>query len=250
MNALEEPERTDDAMYRGGVRILQHRRGYRFSFDAVLLAHEVARLRPARGVEFGAGSGVVSLCLATMLPDYWGKAFEIQPSLAQLARENVVRNGMSERLEVVEGDVRRLPQEVDAAEVVFMNPPYFGAREGTPSPNRERALARHQANGSLVELLDAAKRLVAGGAVVFVYPGAREEMAIAALAAAGLRGVLVRRVVGHQGGAAAFVVLTAREHGAAGLRLLEPVVLHDASGSVTAAHLAIVDGLLPPAEVG
>ena len=250
MTAPEDQERTDDAMYRGGVRILQHRRGYRFSFDAVLLAHEVARLRPRRGAEFGAGSGVVSLCLATMLPEYRGKAFEIQPSLAHLARENAVRNGLAERIAVVEGDVRRLPQEVDAPEVVFMNPPYFGAREGTPSPNLERARARHQANGSLVELLQAAKRMVAGGAVVFVYPGAREEMAVAALAAAGLGGVSVRRVVASEGAAPAFVVLTAREQGAEGLRLLEPIVLADAGGSATAAHLAIVDGLLPPAEVG
>jgi tRNA1Val (adenine37-N6)-methyltransferase len=229
---------------------LQHRRGYRFSFDAVLLAHEVARLRPQRGVEFGAGSGVVSLCLATMLPEYRGKAFEIQPSLAQLARENAVRNGLAERIEVVEGDVRRLPQQVDAPEVVFMNPPYFGAREGTPSPNRERALARHQANGSLVELLQAATRVVAGGAVVFVYPGAREEMAVAAIAAAGLRGASVRRVVAREGATPAFVVLTAREHGDQGLRLLEPILLAEAGGRVTAAHLAIVDGLLPPADVG
>jgi tRNA1Val (adenine37-N6)-methyltransferase len=237
-------------MYRGGVRILQHRRGYRFSFDAVLLAHEVARLRPERGVEFGAGSGVVSLCVATMLPEYRGKAFEIQASLAQLARENAVRNGLAERIEVVEGDVRRLPQQVDAPEVVFMNPPYFGAREGTPSPNRERALARHQANGSLVELLQAATRVVAGGAVVFVYPGAREEMAVAAIAAAGLRGASVRRVVAREGATPAFVVLTAREHGDQGLRLLEPILLAEAGGRVTAAHLAIVDGLLPPADVG
>lgn len=250
MTEPEEQERTDDAMYRGAVRILQHRRGYRFSFDAVLLAHEVARLRPGRGAEFGAGSGVVSLCLATMLPEYRGKAFEIQPSLAQLARENAVRNGLAERIAVVEGDVRWLPQEVDAPEVVFMNPPYFGAREGTPSPNLERALARHQANGSLVELLQAAKRMVAGGAVVFVYPGAREEMAVAALAAAGLGGASVRRVVASEGAAPTFVVLTAREQGAEGLRLLEPIVLADAGSNATAAHLAIVDGLLPPAEVG
>jgi tRNA1Val (adenine37-N6)-methyltransferase len=250
MTAPEDQERTDDAMYRGGVRILQHRRGYRFSFDAVLLAHEVARLRPERGVEFGAGSGVVSLCVATMLPEYRGKAFEIQASLAQLARENAVRNGLAERIEVVEGDVRRLPQQVDAPEVVFMNPPYFGAREGTPSPNRERALARHQANGSLVELLQAATRVVAGGAVVFVYPGAREEMAVAAIAAAGLRGASVRRVVAREGATPAFVVLTAREHGDQGLRLLEPILLAEAGGRVTAAHLAIVDGLLPPADVG
>jgi tRNA1(Val) A37 N6-methylase TrmN6 len=86
--------------------------------------------------------------------------------------------------------------------------------------------------------------------VVFVYPGAREEMAIAALAAAGLRGASVRRVVANEGAAPAFVVLTAREHGADGLRLLEPIVLAEAGGSATAAHLAIVDGLLPPAEVG
>ena len=249
MTAPEDQERTDDAMYRGGVRILQHRRGYRFSFDAVLLAHEVARLRPARGVEFGAGSGVVSLCLATMLPDYRGEAFEIQPSLAQLARENVVRNGMSERLAVLEGDVRSLAETVEAPEVVFMNPPYFGAGEGTASPNRERALARHQENGSLVELLQAAKRLVGGGAVVFVYPGAREGIAIAAIKEAGLQGASVRRVVASEGAAPSFVVLTARTQGAEGLRVPEPIVLADASGGATAAHLAIVDGLLPAAGV-
>ena len=130
-----------------------------------------------------------------------------------------------------------------------MNPPYFGAGEGTASPNRERALARHQENGSLVELLQAAKRLVGGGAVVFVYPGAREGIAIAAIKEAGLQGASVRRVVASEGAAPSFVVLTARTQGAEGLRVPEPIVLADASGGATAAHLAIVDGLLPAAGV-
>jgi hypothetical protein len=47
----------------------------------------------------------------------------------------------------------------------------------------------------------------------------------------------------------AFVVLTARAQGAEEMRLLEPIVLQDASGGATGAHLAIVDGLLPAAGV-
>lgn len=241
----EPPERTDDAMYRGAVRVFQHRRGYRFSFDAVLLAHEVARHRPRHGLEFGTGSGIVSLCLATMLPDYRGEAFEVQASLAKLARENVARNGLAERIGVIETDVRSLNRVPAGATLVFMNPPYFGAGEGTPSPNRERALARHQENGSLLDLLRVAKEVAAGGAVVFVYPGEREEGAVAALRGAGLTEIAVRRVLPREESPAVFVVLHAGAAGNDSLRLLQPIVLHDASGAPTEAHLAIVDGLLP-----
>lgn len=241
----EQPERTDDAMYRGAVRVFQHRRGYRFSFDAVLLAHEVARHRPRHGIEFGTGSGIVSLCLATMLPDYRGEAYEVQASLAQLARENVERNGLGDRIGVIESDVRSLNRVGGGPTTVFMNPPYFGAGEGTPSPNRERALARHQENGSLLDLLRVAKQVAAGGRVVFVYPGEREVAAVAALRGAGLTDIAARRVLPREGGPATFVVLHAGLSDNGTFRLLQPIVLHDASGAPTEAHLAIVDGLLP-----
>ncbi len=243
---MEEPaERTDDAMYRGAVRILQHRRGYRFSFDAVLLAHEVARHQPAYGVEFCAGSAVVSLCLAAMLPPYRGEAYELQPPLAALARENVARNGAAERIVVSEGDVRSIATAVQRPDIVFMNPPYFGAGEGTPSPNQERALARHQVNGSLVELLVAAKRVAAGGTVLFVYPGEREAAAVAALERAGLGHISVRRVLPRDGAAASFIILRGSEGGTTPTRILRPTLLHDEAGAISDAHRAIVDGLLP-----
>lgn len=240
-------ERTDDAMYRGAVRILQHRKGYRFSFDAVLLAHEVARGRPQRGVEFCAGSGVVSLCVAHLLADYRGRAYEVQPALAALAAENVVRNGFAERIEVAARDVRTLEDQRQGAVTVFLNPPYFGPGEGTESPNRERAIARHQAYGTLRELLVAAARVAGDGEVVFVYPGEREAQALAAAADAGFAALRLRRVRTRPGAAPAFLIVRGTTAGTSCLETDDETLLFDDAGEMTPAHRAIVDGLLPPA---
>src|SRR5437016_1205479 len=105
---------TVDAVCRGEVIVVQPRRGYRFSIDALLLAHFAAEaaqtLKPAarHAIDLCAGCGVVGLLLARRLPGCELDLVELQPELARLASEGARRSGLGERVRVHSLDLRGL----------------------------------------------------------------------------------------------------------------------------------------------
>ena len=98
---------TSDAFLGGALDILQPASGYRAGLDAVLLAAACgARTGDgARVLDAGAGVGVAGLCLARRVADADVTLVEREPVLAGLARENIVRNALAERVHVVELDI-------------------------------------------------------------------------------------------------------------------------------------------------
>jgi tRNA1Val (adenine37-N6)-methyltransferase len=62
--AKDEPR---DSILGGGLTVIQPRRGYRFSVEAILLARFVRPRAGARILELGAGCGVVALIIAALL---------------------------------------------------------------------------------------------------------------------------------------------------------------------------------------
>lgn len=90
------------------VHIYQHKNGYRFSVDALLLAEFVTMPRVRRIADFCAGSGVIGLLLARRYPAASLNLVELQRSLAKLARKNVDLNEMAGRVTVVHGDLKDL----------------------------------------------------------------------------------------------------------------------------------------------
>lgn len=159
-----------------GLQIFQHRRGYRFSVDALLLA-DFARASVGRGpfIDLGTGCGVVSLLLAKAA-GVNGVAVEIQSPLAALARRNAAQNGLSEAVEVVEADFRQLRGRLlpGSFQCAVSNPPFFPMSEGRVNPDSERAMARHEVAGNVGDVACAARWLLKdGGALCVVFPAAR-----------------------------------------------------------------------------
>ncbi|MEK6851454.1 MAG: hypothetical protein AABY30_02825, partial [Candidatus Thermoplasmatota archaeon] len=97
---LRRDGETLDAFYHGRVRVLQKKKGYRFSVDAPLLAAFIRTRADDEALELGTGSGVISLLLSVK-PFRRIVALEIQEGLADLARRNVELNGLGDRVEVV-----------------------------------------------------------------------------------------------------------------------------------------------------
>ncbi len=181
---------TLDAFYRGRIRVLQSKTGYRFSVDAPLLA-DFIRTRPDdEALELGTGSGVVSLLLSVK-PFRRITAIEIQPGLAGLARRNVGLNGLGDRIEVIEADLRTY-EPGRAFDLVFSNPPYIRRATGFLSASAEKSAAKHELHGAIGEILrKTAAWLAPDGRASFVYPEKRREEL---LAAAGEAGLGVRRL--------------------------------------------------------
>jgi tRNA1Val (adenine37-N6)-methyltransferase len=187
---------TVDSLLKGRVRLYQPARGARMSLDPVLLAGFV--VPPfGRFLDIGAGVGPLSFLLLARDPAATGVAVEIQPRLAALASRGRDDNGWRERLEIIEGDVRRLDARVGAAgyDLVVTNPPYRPLHTGNVSPDPERALAHHEVALALGEWLDCAARAVrSGGRVAAILPADRTDELLAALPARGLAPTRLRRV--------------------------------------------------------
>jgi FkbM family methyltransferase len=151
-------EVTDDAFLGGALRLLQPSEGYRAGIDAVLLA-AAAPLKTGRKelvLDVGAGVGTVGLAVARRAPRARVTLVEREPPLVRLSRDNIERNELRERVEVVEADVSRrledLPQFAGRAESfdhVLANPPFNTEGAGTVSLDTLRAAASVMPGGNL-----------------------------------------------------------------------------------------------------
>ena len=176
MTAANETGETLDAIESAGLKILQHRRGYRFCVDALLLA-DFAQASVGRGpfIDLGTGSGVIALMLAKATGQR-GVGVELQPSLADLARRNAALNGLAGTVEVVEADWKALRGRFAPGtfRCAVTNPPFFPVSDGRVNPDGERALARHETAGSLGDAAEAARWLLKdGGSLCAVFPAVR-----------------------------------------------------------------------------
>ena len=76
-------QRIDD-LQRGGLRIIQDDKGFRFGTDAVLLA-DFAAIKPGERVcDMGTGTGVLPLLLSARAEGTTFDAFEIQPDVGNV----------------------------------------------------------------------------------------------------------------------------------------------------------------------
>ena len=152
---------TDDAFLGGALRILQPKDGYRAGVDAVLLAASASAEagRRERVLDVGAGVGVVGLAVARRVADAEVALVERDPRLAELARANIERNGLSERVRVIEADVEQplggqpaLAALAESFDHVLANPPFHTQGRGTAAADATKAAANAMAEGSLDRL--------------------------------------------------------------------------------------------------
>lgn len=174
---------TEDAIFHGRIRLRQHRRGYRFTEDAVLLAAFAAfGPRAERAADLGAGCGVVGLMLLHHGAARRVLAVELQPSLARLCADNATLNQAAERLRTLRADLRASPFAAGSLDLIASNPPYLPLGRGKSPADGERALARHEVACSPAALAaEAARCLAPEGRLALVYPAWRLGEVLAAI---------------------------------------------------------------------
>ncbi|OIP65129.1 MAG: SAM-dependent methyltransferase [Nitrospirae bacterium CG_4_9_14_3_um_filter_53_35] len=156
------PHETLDTLSTAGIRILQPRRGYRYSLDSLILAFFLHLKKGDAVVELGAGAGVISMILAKRDPACPIVGLEIQKRLYGLMARNLALNGLEGRVQAVHGDIRRIEEYFDPAktDAVCSNPPFRKVRSGRMNPDPEKAIARHEIELTLPDLIHAAAYLL------------------------------------------------------------------------------------------
>ena len=175
-NACSGKSRTisSDTLFNGDLICLQHQNGYRFSVDAVLLAHFVSSVKNEKFLDLGTGCGVVGLVLLYRYGNSISSVtgFELQSGLVNLACENVSRNGFQNHFNLVQGDVCSLSEYFNAEtfSTIVCNPPFYLPGTGRQNKEKEKLIARHQVACTLSDILAAAFVLKNRGRFVLIYP--------------------------------------------------------------------------------
>jgi len=240
------PGETVDVLFGGLIRVIQKKKGYRFSLDSLLLAHFLRLKKNDRAVEFGTGSAVIALILGRRFPCEKIIGLEFQEELADIARRNVLLNGMEDRIEIVRGDVRdvRMLFPPESVDVVFFNPPYRKNKSGRVNPDRERAIARHEIAGSVEDFVRAAAYVLkAKGSACAVYPASRLVELITRLRLGGLEPKRLCLVHSNKGSRAEFALVEATKGGREELVVLPPLCIYDDDGEYTGEMEGIFSGL-------
>jgi release factor glutamine methyltransferase len=95
--------------------------------ETELLVRTAVDLKPRRVVELGVGSGCVSAALARELPELEIVAIDCSAAALEIARENLARHGVLERVSLVEAS--GLSGLSGPFDLVVSNPPYVPAGE-------------------------------------------------------------------------------------------------------------------------
>ena len=224
------PDETLDVFFDGTLQILQKKRGYRFSIDAVLLSQFIRIRKNEKAIDLGTGCGILPLLLSQTTKARPLVGVEIQKGLAALAEKNVALNRLEKRVSILIQDFRELKRTFPpgAFEVVFSNPPYRRYLSGRINPSLEKAVARHEIKGTLEDLLAIASYLLpAKGRCYLIYPASRAVDLLMILRSRHLEPKRLQFVYSRWGEDAKFVLAEAIKGSGVELKIMGPLVLHE-----------------------
>lgn len=191
----------------GHFKIFQLRKGHRYSTDDILAAwYGTAWCPSARSIlDLGSGIGTVAMIAAWRVPGSRVVTVEAQSESVQLARRSVDWNGLAERFDIREGDLRDpgilAPDE--RFDLVLGSPPYFPRGSGVEGDHPQKVACRFELRGTIADYCHTAiAHLEPGGVFACVFPVTPQEQAgrvAAAAREAGLSIVRQRPIVLREG---------------------------------------------------
>ena len=168
---LRENERIDE-LQRNGYRIIQDPERFCFGMDAVLLTGFAHAKETDVLLDLGTGTGIIPLLMEAKYGCKHLIGLEIQPESADMAMRSMALNGLSEKIEIVTGDIKEAGSLFPPAsfDCITCNPPYMIGDHGLINPQDSKAIARHEILCTLEDVIaQTAKLLKPGGHFFLVH---------------------------------------------------------------------------------
>ena len=161
MVELKPDERIDDLEIRG-FRIIQNPLYFCFGCDAVLLSDFARPGKNDRVMDLCTGTGIVPILMAAKDK---GKSFaglEINSYMAEMAGRSVAMNGIEDRFDIREGNIRNIREMYShgSYDYVTVNPPYIKENNGLTNPSSAINVARHEIELNLEDVISGAAYLL------------------------------------------------------------------------------------------
>lgn len=141
-------------------KIYQKRDSFSYGTDAIFLS-DFAKPK-GLVMDLGTGTGIIPLRLIgnKMIKKIYG--VEIQESVAEMAKESIVLNNLEEKIEILNIDIKKLPNKFQkhTFDCVVSNPPYM--KEGGAIVNKQEnfAISRHEIHCNIEDIVSVAAYLL------------------------------------------------------------------------------------------
>ena len=165
MHLLKDGERIDVVNDR--LNLLQKCDGFSYGTDAVLLASFIRKMPTKNAIEFGAGTGIISLLCEKNDKFKNIYSVEVQEEYYDLLQRNIIYN--NSKITPIHSDIRDLMPGTFGFEfdVVFSNPPYMKTTSGKSNIDQGKNCARHEVAGSIDDFCKAASKLLKHGGLFY-----------------------------------------------------------------------------------
>jgi len=229
---LKENERLDE-LQRNGYFIIQNPEKFCFGMDAVLLSGFAKAKKGDKVLDMGTGTGIIPILMEAKTKAAHLTGLEIQPESADMARRSVAINGLSEKITIVDGDIKEAGNIFTPAsfDVITCNPPYMIAQHGIANPDGPKAIARHEVLCTLDDVArNAAKLLKSGGHFYMVHRPFRLAEIITTLVSYKLEPKRMQLVYPYVDKEPNMVLIEATKGGKSRMTVEKPLIVYDAPG--------------------
>lgn len=166
---LKEKERLDE-LQRNGYRIIQNPEKFCFGMDAVLLSGFAHAQKGDVLLDMGTGTGIIPILMEAKTECAHLTGLEIQEESADMARRSVALNGLSDKIDIITGDIKEADIIFPSAsfDCITCNPPYMIGNHGLTNPDAPKAIARHEILCTLEDVVRQTARLLKPGGHFFL----------------------------------------------------------------------------------
>ena len=158
---MKPGERLDE-LHRNNYKIIQNTKHFCFGMDAVLLSDFAKVQRDEKVIDLGTGTGIIPILLEAKTLGKHFTGLEIQDKSVDMARRSVNLNKLEDKIDIVDGDIKEASMLFGVAsfDVVVSNPPYMNHSHGIVNPTSAKAIARHEIECTLEDLVRETSRLL------------------------------------------------------------------------------------------
>jgi tRNA1Val (adenine37-N6)-methyltransferase len=225
-------ELTRDTMFNGDLVCYQHKNGYRYSIDSILLANFTLHWQAASILDLGCGCGILGLVMLYRNAEQiqFIEGIEYQEQLVSLAKMNLIENHLEEKMRITHGDYVNINRyyKAETFSHVICNPPFYELGRGRTSKQNEAFLARHQAVSTTADLASSIAFVLKNrGNLAIVYPAESSVQLISLLKGKNIEPKRIQPVYSYpEAGSASLVLMECVKNGGSGAKILPPLYIY------------------------
>ena len=205
-----------------------------FSLDSVLLANFVTiKLTDKKIIDLCTGNAPIPMLLSFRTK---ARIFgvELQKYICDMGVDSIKDNKLDNQIELINEDVKKINNfyTSESFDVVTCNPPYFKYQDDKiVNENIGKAIARHEVAIKLEDIISKAQYLLKnGGTFALIHRPERLIEIINLLRKYNFEPKKIQFVYPKVNTNANMLLLEATKNGKSGIKVLEPIIVHDKSG--------------------